>query len=139
VVAAINRRDGMASFSNYGKCVSIAAPGVKITSAGIRSVSAAKTMSGTSMAAPHVAGVAALYLTEGYSMADVLKKASENVLQGLPSGTVNKYLHNNPNTLHNYKMVPDADDDFTEEIDDLEDFPRIHDDGTPFEEAPWDQ
>ncbi|KAF9898344.1 hypothetical protein BX616_004157, partial [Lobosporangium transversale] len=62
-VAASDKADKVASFTSYGKCVEIFAPGVGITSAWIGSPSAKNTISGTSMATPHVAGVAALYLS----------------------------------------------------------------------------
>ena len=61
-VAATNRSDAPAPFSNYGPCVDLFAPGVGITSDWYSSTVATNTISGTSMAAPHVAGVAALYL-----------------------------------------------------------------------------
>lgn len=61
-IGATTNADRKASFSNYGKCVDWFAPGVGITSAWITSDAATNTISGTSMATPHVAGVAALYL-----------------------------------------------------------------------------
>jgi subtilisin family serine protease len=54
--------DARASFSNYGSCLDIFAPGVKIVSASYNSDSGTAMMSGTSMASPHVAGAAALVL-----------------------------------------------------------------------------
>ncbi|KAF9399260.1 hypothetical protein BGZ76_007938, partial [Entomortierella beljakovae] len=62
-VAASDKYDRVASFTSYGTCVEIFAPGVAITSAWIGSSSATNTISGTSMATPHVVGVAALYLS----------------------------------------------------------------------------
>ncbi|KAG0033624.1 hypothetical protein BGZ81_007882 [Podila clonocystis] len=62
-VAASDSSDRVASFSSYGSCVEIFGPGVGITSAWIGSTTATKSISGTSMASPHVAGVAALYLS----------------------------------------------------------------------------
>ena len=60
-VASSTRSDAKSSFSNYGSCVDLYAPGSSITSAWIGSTSATNTISGTSMASPHVAGAAALY------------------------------------------------------------------------------
>lgn len=61
-VGSTTSNDARSSFSNHGKCVDIWAPGSSILAAGIKSRSDTATMSGTSMATPHVAGVAAILL-----------------------------------------------------------------------------
>ena len=61
-IGATDRTDTKASWSNYGSCVDFFAPGVGITSAWYQSDGQTNTISGTSMAAPHVAGAAALHL-----------------------------------------------------------------------------
>ena len=61
-ISATDSSDRKASWANYGNCVDWFAPGVSITSAWYNSNTATRTISGTSMATPHTAGVAALYL-----------------------------------------------------------------------------
>jgi subtilisin family serine protease len=61
-IAATNSSDAKTSWSNYGTCVDMFAPGASITSAWYNNDGATNTISGTSMATPHVVGVAALYL-----------------------------------------------------------------------------
>jgi subtilisin family serine protease len=61
-IGATDKSDKKTSWSNYGKCVDWFAPGAGITSAWYQSDTQTNTISGTSMASPHVAGVAALHL-----------------------------------------------------------------------------
>jgi subtilisin family serine protease len=61
-VGSVNSSDARASTSNYGSCLDLFAPGVNITSTWSTGDYATHTISGTSMASPHVAGVAAMYL-----------------------------------------------------------------------------
>jgi len=63
-VGSTTSSDRRSSFSNYGSCLDIYAPGSSITSTWYTGNSSTNTISGTSMAAPHVAGVAALYLDD---------------------------------------------------------------------------
>ena len=98
-VAASNINDQWASFSNFGAGVDIIAPGVSITSAWWTSNTATNTISGTSMASPHVTGAAALYLetNPGASPATVASaltsNATPNVITGVPLGTANRLLY----------------------------------------------
>ena len=66
-VGATTSTDARASYSNYGTCVDIFAPGSSITSDWYSSNTATNTISGTSMATPHVCGTAALYLSTNTS------------------------------------------------------------------------
>ncbi|XP_071948986.1 extracellular serine proteinase-like [Antedon mediterranea] len=67
-VGATEKTDVRSYFSNYGECVNIFAPGTDITSTWYTSKRATNTISGTSMACPHVAGAAALHLSNDNSM-----------------------------------------------------------------------
>ena len=90
--------DGRSSFSNFGSVVDIFAPGSSIQSAWFTSNTATATLSGTSMASPHVAGVAARFLqaNPGASPAtvrnEIVNVATLNRLSGIPSGTANRLL-----------------------------------------------
>ncbi|OAG30808.1 cerevisin [Nematocida sp. ERTm5] len=70
-VGAIDKNDEIAEFSNTGPCVDVYAPGVGIRSSFLNNTM--RELSGTSMAAPHVAGLAALYLGESYQSPEDLK------------------------------------------------------------------
>jgi len=95
-IGATDKTDKKASWSNYGNCVDWFAPGVGITSAWHTSDTSTNTISGTSMATPHVAGVAALYLQSntGASPATVRDALYANTTKGIvtSSKTTNNHL-----------------------------------------------
>ena len=95
-ISATDTADRKASWANYGSCVDWFAPGVGITSAWHTSDSAAATISGTSMAAPHSAGVAALYLqgSPGASPASVRSALYNQTTKYIVSyaNTTNRHL-----------------------------------------------
>ncbi len=96
-ISATSNTDTKASWANYGTCVDLFAPGVGITSAWYTSTTATNTISGTSMAAPHVAGAAALVLSanSGFTPAQV-----EAALEGdATTGVVNSAGSGSPNLL----------------------------------------
>jgi subtilisin family serine protease len=109
-VAASTETDSRASFSNFGSCVDLFAPGVNISSDGIGSTTAVATMSGTSMATPHVAGAAAVLLSEHPTWTpaqvsrDLLADTTVNVITNT-AGSPNRLLFSSP-------ISPPANDDF---------------------------
>jgi subtilisin family serine protease len=98
-VNASTSTNAKASFSNWGSCTHLYAPGQSITSAWYTSTTATNTISGTSMASPHVAGVGALYLAGNPSASNatvkswIINNATPNVISGNPSGTPNRLLY----------------------------------------------
>jgi subtilisin family serine protease len=90
--------DVRSSFSNFGTCVDLFAPGSSITSAWLTSDTATNTISGTSMASPHVTGAAALFLAEHPSAtpaevtAAILAAATPSAVLNPGSGSPNRLL-----------------------------------------------
>lgn len=98
-VSATDSSDRKASFANYGTCVDIFAPGVSITSDWYSSNTATNTISGTSMAAPHVAGAAALYLQTNTSASPatvgsaLINNSTANKVTSPGTGSPNRLLY----------------------------------------------
>ncbi|KAK0755164.1 peptidase S8/S53 domain-containing protein [Schizothecium vesticola] len=99
-VGATTSGDAKSSFSNYGSLVDIFAPGTGILSAWIGSTSATNTISGTSMASPHIAGLAAYLLglqgpkSPAALCSYIQSTALTGKLSGIPSGTSNRLAFN---------------------------------------------
>jgi serine protease len=98
-VGSTQNNDARSSFSNFGTCLDIFAPGTSITSAWHTSTSATNTISGTSMASPHVAGVAALYLANNPTATPaqvtnaIINASTPNKVTSPGTGSPNRLLY----------------------------------------------
>ena len=98
-VGSTTTSDARSSFSNFGTCVDLFAPGSGILSAYFTSNTATATLSGTSMASPHVAGVAALYKQANPSASAatirnaIVNNATTNVVTNAGTGSPNRLLY----------------------------------------------
>ncbi|KAJ1850138.1 proteinase B [Coemansia sp. RSA 2703] len=102
-VGATTITDERAWFSNYGKCVDVFAPGKDILSTWIGSKYQTNTISGTSMASPHVAGLAAYLLSKeegkltGAQLKDkMIELATKDVIEDVGAGSPNVLIYNDP-------------------------------------------
>jgi subtilisin family serine protease len=102
-VASTTSSDARSSFSNFGTCVQLFAPGSSITSSWNSSDTSTRTLNGTSMAAPHVAGVAALYLSARPTATPA--EVRDAVLSGATTGVVSG-ANGSPNLLAYSKITP---------------------------------
>ena len=98
-VASSDQGDTFSSFSNWGQCVDVIAPGAQVRSAWIGGTSSYELRSGTSMASGLVAGLVANQMTLGHKAPAVLLQtlrdnALSNVISGAPVGTPNVFLTN---------------------------------------------
>ncbi len=104
-VGATTRTDARASYSNFGSCLDLFAPGSEIVSAWFSGNSATNTLSGTSMASPHVAGIAARYLSAvpaaspATVMSEIISSTTNNVVGSPGTLSPNKLAYVNPNTV----------------------------------------
>jgi subtilisin family serine protease len=106
-VGATDRTDARSTFSNWGTCVDIFGPGTSITAAWIGSRTAIRTISGTSMASPHIAGIGALTFSENPNWdnarvkTEMINTATNNAIRmgctGTCGATVNKLGFNGCN------------------------------------------
>jgi subtilisin family serine protease len=102
-VGASNESDTRASFSNFGDCVDVFAPGVAIMSNNYADSSTGRALSGTSMASPHVAGLAALYLADNKSA--TVAQVTSAIRAGAQAGQILDAKSVNGNFLINTRFT----------------------------------
>jgi subtilisin family serine protease len=91
-VGATTNTDARAYYSNFGRCVDIFAPGSDIKSL-TEKIGVPASYTGTSMAAPHVTGVVALYLQAGRTAQQVITDASTGLISDVGLGSPNRFLY----------------------------------------------
>jgi subtilisin family serine protease len=112
-VGAADIQDTRASFSNFGTCVDVFAPGASILSADYASDTGAVRKSGTSMASPHVAGAIARYLQSGTlspaEMQDlIVSTATTDAVIDPGAGSPNRYLYISDGVVSEQNAAPSA-------------------------------
>jgi serine protease len=103
-VGSTTSNDSRSSFSNWGSCVAIFAPGSQITSTWLNN--GTNTIDGTSMASPHVAGVAALYLSKNPSATPAQVKTA--LINGSTANKVSNPGSGSPNRLLSMAFLNDG-------------------------------
>jgi len=105
-VGATTSSDARASYSNFGSCLDLFAPGSSITSSWYTSTTATNTISGTSMATPHVTGTAALYLETNPTASP--SAVAGAIVSSATSGVVASAGTNSPNKLLYSPLTPES-------------------------------
>ena len=110
-IASSDNQDRQSDFSNHGSCVDLFAPGSSITAANYNNNTGSQTMSGTSMASPHAAGVAAVLLSQTPNLTPA--ELSQALLSSATPNTLTSVSANTPNLL----LFLDSDGDVPPPVD----------------------